>query len=142
MLHGKNIFLLVGLKVDCIAPCEANKSILLPTSRKKSCTAWKKHLYYSFSSPSNVTRAIFSFKKWHIKNQTTDLLWISSPNQCIEPLNENKPSIQFETHREQYFVLLSGHKVDFIAPCRENISIFWPPSGTKIVCNTGKTFFC
>ena len=36
--------------------------------------------------------------------------------------------------------LLSGHKVDFIAPCGANKSIFWPHSRKKIVCNTGKTF--
>ena len=38
------------------------------------------------------------------------------------------------------FFLLAGHKVDFIAPCGSNKSIFWPHSRKKIVCNTGKTF--
>ena len=38
------------------------------------------------------------------------------------------------------FHLLAGHKVDFIFPCGENKSIFWPPSRKKIVCDTGKTF--
>ena len=54
-------FLLAGHKVHFVAPCGANKSILLPPSRKKSCAIWKKHLFYScdccprFALASNFT---------------------------------------------------------------------------------------
>ena len=38
------------------------------------------------------------------------------------------------------FFLLSGHKVDFIAPCGSNKSIFWSPRRKIIVCDTVKIF--
>ena len=45
-----------------------------------------------------------------------------------------------QKHSQNIFFLLAGHKVDFIAPCGANKSIFWPYSRKKIVCNAGKTF--
>ena len=43
------------------------------------------------------------------------------------------------TIHEIYYFPQAGHKVDFFGPCGTNKSILWPPSGKKIMCDTGKT---
>ena len=95
---------------------------LHPTSDSKSSIYWK---YSQISITENSSKKLFFYLSFscRAKNRVS---------------GKNKIFYDFKTWNNIF--LLSGHKVDFIAPCGTNKSIFWPHSRKKIACNTGKTF--
>ena len=120
MKHGRNIYsLLAAQKVYFVTPARQTNLFFDLSVEKTSFAAREKHLFLTGGSKSSLFCPLrgkqihFFTPKWE-RNRMQ--------------------------HERNIYFLLAGQKVHFFYPCEVNKSIFWPPSGKNILCNTGETF--